>query len=110
MEDPVFAEDGHSYERAYIMQWLEHRNSSPLTRETIGETLTPNYALKKAIAEYHEACTKWEEEQRNSRPISVGSLPTFFNQNHSSNRMDNQSTSTPVSYTHLDVYKRQYFT
>ncbi|CAM4374102.1 MAG: hypothetical protein LEGION0398_MBIBDBAK_00104 [Legionellaceae bacterium] len=99
MEDPVIAEDGHSYERIAIMQWLELKNISPITRQTISDKLITNYALKNSIDEYHENCKKWEVEQNSIQRSSVGSLPTFFNHTYSSSRMDNQSTSSQQAST-----------
>ncbi len=51
MEDPVQAEDGHSYSRKFIQQWLDRKAISPLTRQPMGVRLTPNRTLEKAIAE-----------------------------------------------------------
>ena len=31
--DPVIAEDGHTYERTAIIDWLKKNSISPLTRE-----------------------------------------------------------------------------
>lgn len=51
--DPVILEDGHTYERAYIEEWLKRCKTSPLTGAELTSTkLIPNWALKKAITEY----------------------------------------------------------
>ena len=52
MNDPVIAQDGHSYERDNIEQWLSQHNTSPLTNQVIGDRLIPNWNLKKEIEEY----------------------------------------------------------
>lgn len=59
MEEPVMCADGHTYEQANIQQWFNERRGghvlSPLTGAPLSNTnLTPNYALKKAIADYQE--------------------------------------------------------
>ena len=50
MNNPVVAEDGHTYERAAIARWLSEKNSSPLTGQPIGTRLIPNHAVKSMIA------------------------------------------------------------
>ena len=51
MVDPVFATDGQSYERAAIEQWLAEHDTSPATGAALGSRdVTPNIALRKAIA------------------------------------------------------------
>ena len=50
MNNPVVAEDGHTYERAAIARWLSEKNSSPLTGQPIGTRLVPNHAVKSMIA------------------------------------------------------------
>ena len=50
MRDPVFAADGHTYERAAISKWLETRQTSPLSNARLPHrTLVPNRALKTLI-------------------------------------------------------------
>jgi hypothetical protein len=50
MKDPVILLDGHTYERAAIVDWLKRKNRSPLTNEELsGDTMIDNYALKAAI-------------------------------------------------------------
>ena len=52
MSDPVMAADGFTYERAAITDWLEHKDTSPITGAALANTtLTPNRAVKK-IAEW----------------------------------------------------------
>lgn len=53
MVDPVIDPDGNSYERRAIEGWLQHNNTSPITRTPLLVTdLRPNRALKSAIDEY----------------------------------------------------------
>ena len=54
MDWPVVAEDGHSYERAAIAEWLARNARSPLTNAPMGQGLVPNTTLRKAIAEWRE--------------------------------------------------------
>lgn len=51
MIDPVVASDGHSYDRDAIETWLKRKKTSPVTNETISETLLANHALRATIAE-----------------------------------------------------------
>ena len=56
MRDPVLCEDGHTYERSAILQWLTTNPSnptSPTTRQPISpQNIRPNYALKAAISRW----------------------------------------------------------
>jgi Mg-chelatase subunit ChlD len=50
MTDPVIGNDGHTYERSAITEWLSTNNVSPLTRAPMTITnIQPNYALRGAI-------------------------------------------------------------
>lgn len=50
MTDPFVGNDGHTYERCAITQWLANHQISPLTRQpmTIAD-IKPNYALRNAM-------------------------------------------------------------
>jgi serine/threonine protein kinase len=58
MRDPVILQDGHSYERKAIVDWLKRSNRSPLTNEELPMSskdgslpmMLDNYALKSAIS------------------------------------------------------------
>ena len=46
-QDPVVAEDGHTYERNAIIEWIQRNETSPLTREPITIAgLRPNHTVK----------------------------------------------------------------
>eukprot|EP00475_Leptophrys_vorax_P043474 TRINITY_DN8384_c0_g2_i1.p2 TRINITY_DN8384_c0_g2~~TRINITY_DN8384_c0_g2_i1.p2 ORF type:complete len:205 (-),score=52.53 TRINITY_DN8384_c0_g2_i1:47-661(-) len=51
MQDPVVADDGHSYERLAMELWLvTNHNTSPLTNQPLRNLqLIPNHTLKKCI-------------------------------------------------------------
>jgi hypothetical protein len=60
MQDPVVDSLGHTYERSAIENWLaQNPNLCPTTSQTYqagtGASLRPNWAVKKAIAEYLES-------------------------------------------------------
>ena len=55
MYDPVMTRNGHSYERATLMEHLKHSPTDPLTREPLTiHDLRPNLALKQACEEFLE--------------------------------------------------------
>ena len=55
-EDPVLAEDGITYERHAITQWILQNATSPMTRQPLSLTnLRPNYAIRNLINELHSA-------------------------------------------------------
>lgn len=51
-EDPVVGDDGHTYERKAIINWLSKNATSPITREPMNiNSLRTNYMVKKMIDE-----------------------------------------------------------
>ena len=51
--DPVLAQDGHTYEREAIQEWIERGGRSPITDQDLSlEHLYPNYAIKKAVDQF----------------------------------------------------------
>lgn len=52
MIDPVVDPEGNSYERAAIVEWLQHKGNSPITRTPLRvDQLIPNRSLRNAIEE-----------------------------------------------------------
>jgi hypothetical protein len=49
MQDPVLADDGHTYERSEITRWLATSRISPMTGVMFEGRLTPNIALRSMI-------------------------------------------------------------
>jgi hypothetical protein len=50
MKDPVFDNDGNTYEREAIERWLRAQSSSPITNEYLSlDMLRPNKVLKSQI-------------------------------------------------------------
>jgi len=57
--DPVIAEDGHTYERTAITNWIRRNGTSPLTRESITiEGLRPNHLVRNFVNEFQKALSK----------------------------------------------------
>ncbi|CAF2993638.1 unnamed protein product [Rotaria sp. Silwood2] len=51
-EDPVIGDDGHTYERKAITEWLTKNGTSPITRQPMSvDSLKTNYTVKKMIEE-----------------------------------------------------------
>jgi len=60
-QDPVVAEDGHTYEREAITEWIRLNGTSPLTRQPLNiEALRPNFTLKQVIDQFE---TKMQEKK-----------------------------------------------
>jgi len=47
--EPVMCEDGHTYEKIYIEQWLKNNNTSPLTRQIMSKKMCVNFQVKKLV-------------------------------------------------------------
>ncbi|CAF0826883.1 unnamed protein product [Rotaria sordida] len=57
--DPVLAEDGHTYERQAIIEWIKRNGTSPITGKHLSlERLYPNYAIKKAVDHFEASSRK----------------------------------------------------
>ena len=55
IEDPVFAADGHTYEKIAIQEWFEKHDTSPITNLKLeNKNLIPNYAIKSCIQAFLE--------------------------------------------------------
>lgn len=52
--EPVFAKDGHTYERQAIEKWFRTKQISPMTRQEITTELVPNYDKKTQIDHFHQ--------------------------------------------------------
>ena len=66
MEDPVFAMDGHSYERSAIEDWFTKNNRSPLTNEVIETRVVPNHNLKSIIAAHRDSYSAQQKQRRDA--------------------------------------------
>jgi len=65
MEDPVIAEDGNTYERTAIVEWIDKHGDSPISREPLNkEILIINRALKNQIEQYKEKKVKKEKKEK----------------------------------------------
>jgi serine/threonine protein kinase len=57
--DPVLAQDGHTYERPAIIEWIQKNGTSPITGQHLSlEHLYPNYAIKKAVDHFETSSKK----------------------------------------------------
>ena len=52
METPVVAQDGFTYERSAIEDWMRHKKTSPKTNEPLEAVFFPNFNLKALISEW----------------------------------------------------------
>jgi hypothetical protein len=52
METPVVAQDGFTYEKSAIEDWMKCKKTSPKTNMPIEAVLVPNFNLKALIAEW----------------------------------------------------------
>lgn len=55
MKDPVCAEDGHTYERAALREWLSKHGTSPITREPMRMPEAPNRSYDATVRAYERA-------------------------------------------------------
>jgi hypothetical protein len=47
MKEPVVGDDGHTYERSAITEWVKREGTSPLTRERMSVHFVPCMAIRK---------------------------------------------------------------
>ncbi|CAF3650984.1 unnamed protein product [Rotaria socialis] len=72
--DPVIAADGHAYERAAIVKWIETHGTSPLTREPLNVADLQSDEYLKQLASQRRTSTVSQIKQDNSTIISVISV------------------------------------
>ena len=59
MNDPVFASDGHTYERCAIARWLTNKTTSPKTGEELeSKQLIPNHMCRSLVRDWEDARAK----------------------------------------------------
>ena len=57
MMEPTIAEDGHTYEKAAIAEWLNAKGVSPITGEKISkDNLILNRLVRTRIREFLDQC------------------------------------------------------
>jgi len=111
MKDPVIAEDGHTYERANLMRWLQTHDTSPMTRGKINkDIIIPNRALKGQIESFLEKRGGGEAKKTTSQPKKPKQNPKLHPafQSISSTTKDNReivlvTLSSKISY---DVFHK----
>lgn len=88
--DPVIAEDGHTYERKFIIEWIKDNGTSPLTRQKLSvDRLIPNIAVRKAVQFFEESVKNKQYryvlgkdvEKQRGRPIFQGFGKTIYRAN-----------------------------
>ena len=81
MQDPVFASDGHTYERSALVCWLKVKNTSPKTGMELEHAMVfPNHMARSMIRE-------WQETQERTavdvtRSPSAPGLPALPAESH----------------------------
>ena len=66
--DPVIAEDGNTYERNAITQWIHQHGTSPITKKPMNiDRLTPNHTIKDSVTYFKQQQIKANGEP--STPI-----------------------------------------
>lgn len=113
MADPVIAEDGHTYERAALMSWIERNPTSPMTREPIGQMVIPNRGIKAAIEEYKErqAAERAQAAQAVKPPVDIepflqGLIASYQAQSHLY-RIDDEVKPLPIEkcFVNLEIIR-----
>jgi len=99
MKDPVIDNDGNSYERSAIEEWLSRSATSPITRGPLNASdLKPNRALRSAI----EAEIQSGKQLEARRPKAVSSQnapdPVSDNRKYGGNYVSLNITATPPQF------------
>ena len=71
MDNPVIAEDGFSYEKDFIVDWLQKSGTSPFTREKMSiHKLITNRSLKSMIDSFLHQNPQFDEEKYRGAEIA----------------------------------------
>lgn len=97
--DPVVAEDGYTYEKRVIIEWIRRAGNSPFTRQPLlVSNLRPNYAVRQLVEEF-----KLRNLNLYTVPCSpTNSVPESY-PTRSNRQLDN--TSFPLPYS--NSYQRR---
>ena len=77
-EDPVIAEDGHTYEREAIIKWIQSGGTSPITRMTLTiDGLRPNYIVQKLVQDFRHAISKRQCKFKIGVDVERNDVPFF---------------------------------
>ncbi|CAF1140225.1 unnamed protein product [Rotaria sordida] len=72
-EDPVVGDDGHTYERKAVTEWLTRNGTSPITRQPMNiDSLKPNYTVKKMIEELRSVSLPQQAQYRFELDVDIG--------------------------------------
>jgi hypothetical protein len=71
MRDPVVADDGHTYERSAIAEWVKRKGTSPLTRERMSSHFVPNMAIRKMIERLKSRGHKMDDQRIKQKHVVV---------------------------------------
>ncbi|CAF1263406.1 unnamed protein product [Rotaria sordida] len=72
-EDPVVGDDGHTYERKAVTEWLTRNGTSPITRQPMNiDSLKPNYTVKKMIEELRSVSQPQQAQYRFELDVDIG--------------------------------------
>ncbi|ACE05813.1 hypothetical protein Aasi_0393 [Candidatus Amoebophilus asiaticus 5a2] len=73
MEDPVIAQDGHTYERAAIQGWFDrgHRNSPMTGGKVLSIELVPNYTMRSLIKNLKETNSVLARHQLDTKHLEA---------------------------------------
>ncbi|CAF5013408.1 unnamed protein product [Rotaria sp. Silwood1] len=71
-EDPVIGDDGHTYERKAITEWLTKNGISPITRQPMNiDSLKANYTVKKMIEELRSVSRPQQAQYRFELDVDI---------------------------------------
>ena len=76
MKDPVFDNEGNTYDKQAVMKWLARNRTSPVSRKPLRiADLRPNIALKNLISSFNEK----NKEAMETRTMREARLKRFEN-------------------------------
>ncbi|CAF3890429.1 unnamed protein product [Rotaria sp. Silwood1] len=76
-EDPVIGDDGHTYERKAITEWLTKNGISPITRQPMNiDSLKANYTVKKMIEELRSVSRPQQAQYRFELDVDIRKIRT----------------------------------
>ncbi|CAF4673042.1 unnamed protein product, partial [Rotaria sp. Silwood2] len=71
-EGPVIGDDGHTYDRKAITEWLTKKGISPITRQSMNiDSLKANYTVKKMIEELRSVSRPQQAQSRFELDVDI---------------------------------------
>lgn len=116
MTEPVMLfDDGHTYEKHAISEWIKSNNTSPITNEQLHiKKFKTNFALKSQIIRYKQHLQQQSSTAGSSSQRTTTAYKYTYNSSSSKSKNNikhviNQHKKYFISYSNVNIVKEEYY-